>query len=281
MTDVAASSSRLPVGSSARSRPGPVHQRAGDGDALHLAPGKLMRVAVRKGRDAYHLQHLGGAPARSSYPRELKGQLDVLDRAQSRKELQELEDESDAAAAELGQRVVVQGGGPDPFDLDVTARREVGRAGEVEQGRLAAAAPADDGQPLPPAEVQGDPVESGNPLIRNGVVLLYIEEAEHHDGRSMLPDARRPGGAGTALAWTGSERACGACGMDKPAGAPRGLEARAPQGRASSDRATLPAARSRSGYGVSYSAGRGSSATASAPPVAIDRSAASATRIAQ
>ena len=137
-------------------------------------------MAVREGRDADHLQHVNGAPTRSSCPRELKGQLDVLDRAQGRKELQELEDEPDAAAAKLGQRVIVQGGGADPFDLDVAARREVGRPSEVEEGRLAATAPADDGQPLAAAKVQGNPVEGGHPLIGDRVMLLDVEEAEHH-----------------------------------------------------------------------------------------------------
>ena len=103
-----------------------MHQRPGDGDPLHLAARELVGMAVRERRDANQFQHLQGAVARLALPRELKGKLHVLDRAQGREELQELEDEADAAAAELGQRVVVQGGGPDPFDLD--PRPPVGRS---------------------------------------------------------------------------------------------------------------------------------------------------------
>ena len=55
------SESRLPVGSSATSSAGPMHQRAGDRGALHLAAGDLLRVMRQPVRDADALAQARGA----------------------------------------------------------------------------------------------------------------------------------------------------------------------------------------------------------------------------
>ena len=102
--------SRLPVGSSARSSDGLADERAGDGDALALAAGELVRPVVHAVREPDRLERrLGaGAPLGPRHAAVDERQLDVRERGRARQELEGLEDEADLAVAEVGERVVRQ-----------------------------------------------------------------------------------------------------------------------------------------------------------------------------
>ena len=99
--------SRLPVGSSAKTTAGSVIERAGDRDALLLAArelGRLVRAAVGQAdlRRAAHSRLPFGL-----LTRERQRQHDVLLRRQLRDQVERLEDEADALAAEQRQLLVL------------------------------------------------------------------------------------------------------------------------------------------------------------------------------
>ena len=105
--------SRLPVGSSASSRAGLVDQRAGDGHALLLAAGELVRDGGPRGRARPTVsERLQGplallvAPADGA--RVEHRQLDVLQRRGARQQVEPLEDEADLLVADVGQLVAVR-----------------------------------------------------------------------------------------------------------------------------------------------------------------------------
>ena len=104
---------------------GPVHQRAGDRDALLLAAGELARQvalaaleADRAQRGARALALLGGRDAAVD-----ERQLDVLERARARDEVEALEDEAELAVAD--RRALVGGEARDvaPGEAVAPARR--------------------------------------------------------------------------------------------------------------------------------------------------------------
>ena len=91
---------------------GPVHQRAGDGDALRLSSGHLVQAPVREVGDVEPLEHLERRrPCRSWLrPEEAHGQLDVLGDGQLGHQVAELEHEPELLephprALPLGQAV--------------------------------------------------------------------------------------------------------------------------------------------------------------------------------
>ena len=97
--------SRLPVGSSARSSDGLAHQRAGDGHALPLAAGELVRLVVHAVREPHRLERLHRLrpPLRAREAAVDERQLDVGERGGARQQLEGLEDEADLAVAQVGQ----------------------------------------------------------------------------------------------------------------------------------------------------------------------------------
>src|SRR6185369_2903285 len=79
--------------------------RARDGHALFLSTGELARIVLRAVFEADHLKSYHGSLT-SLLGRKISKQerkLDILQRVQNRNEVVELENESDATAAPLGQ----------------------------------------------------------------------------------------------------------------------------------------------------------------------------------
>ncbi len=116
-------------------------ERARDRDALLLAAGQLVREVVqarRRARRARASRSRRRAASRSR-PVDVDAELDVLERGQRGEEVERLEDEADAVAAEAEQllarapRDVLAG------DDDPSLGRRVERADHVQQRRLAAA----------------------------------------------------------------------------------------------------------------------------------------------
>ena len=101
--------SRLPVGSSARMMEGLIDQRAGDGDALALAAGKLVGLVRHAVFQAHGFQGVLGAL--DAFVGRHAGvdqrQLDVVQGGGAGQQVEGLEDEADFFVADAGQFVVV------------------------------------------------------------------------------------------------------------------------------------------------------------------------------
>ena len=130
--------SRLPVGSSARTRSRLVHERAGDGDALLLAAGELRRPVVGPVAEPERFEQGAGAGRRlrERPAADQRRHRHVFERAELGQQVVELEDEPDRAVAEVGERLVVLGEHVRSVVADGAARRAVERAEEVEQRAL-------------------------------------------------------------------------------------------------------------------------------------------------
>ena len=107
---VAASS--WPVGSSARRSLRPVDQRAGDGDALLLAAGELVRSVPSALRQADQLERVHDAIATfvGVGAAQAQRQLDVLGRREDGDEAERLEDVGDLLATETDVPGLVERG---------------------------------------------------------------------------------------------------------------------------------------------------------------------------
>ena len=83
-------------------------QRAGDRDPLLLAAGELGRAVVEPVAEADRVDQLVEALRIGVAAGELERQQDVLPRVEDRQQVEELEDEADLVAAQLGQLGVVE-----------------------------------------------------------------------------------------------------------------------------------------------------------------------------
>ena len=100
--------SRFPVGSSAKITVGLRHERAGDGDTLLLAARELRGPVGSPVVEAGALDDLVDPLLVDLAAGELEREPDVLLCVQHREEVEELEDEADVLAPELGQLVVAE-----------------------------------------------------------------------------------------------------------------------------------------------------------------------------
>ena len=152
------------------------HQRPRNRHALLLAAGQLgrpVRQAVAEVDRAHELvEQLGVAVA----PGDRQRQADVLLRAQHRQQVEELEDEADLVAPQLGQALVVEVGDLLAGDPDRALGGPVEPGQHVHQGGLARARRAHDGREAALGEVDRDAVEG----VDGGVALT--EAAVHVDG---------------------------------------------------------------------------------------------------
>jgi len=132
------------------------HESAGNGDALHLTAGELMRMAVSQIGQADPGQPLqrdrpGAGPAGQK-----QRQLDVFDGGERGQKLERLEDEADLAAPQPGQLSVIQAPGRDTVDAHLARGGLIHGAGQVEQRGLAATAAADQRDELARADLKRD-----------------------------------------------------------------------------------------------------------------------------
>ena len=138
--DFAVFLSRLPVGSSQRTRRGVLDEGAGDGDPLPLAPGQLARIAILEAEQIDFLEDgmdAGILVLEVAYDVEGEGNV-FLDR-QFGDELVVLEDE--AAVRGTIRIEFFRGEGIEvlPLDEDLAVRLVVEGAKKVQEGALAAA----------------------------------------------------------------------------------------------------------------------------------------------
>ena len=100
--------SRLPVGSSANTTAGPVHERARHGDALLLAAGELGRAVREAVAQADALDQLVEPLLVDLAAGERQREQDVLLGGEDRHEVEGLEDEAEPVAAQLRERLVAE-----------------------------------------------------------------------------------------------------------------------------------------------------------------------------
>jgi hypothetical protein len=157
------------------------HQRAGDRDALALAPGKLRRMvaeAVREpdGRDQLEAALAALAPRRAAVEQR---HFDVLEHGELRDQVEGLEDESDRPVADPRQAIVIQPRDVLAVEHVASARGAVETPEDVHQRGLARARCADDAHEFAAPDLQIDPTQHGHRRIASAVFLLDALEA--HD----------------------------------------------------------------------------------------------------
>ncbi len=140
---------------------GAVDERTGDGDALHLAAGKLGGKGVGAVGDADALEE--GVDAGGTFggwgAEELEGELDVLGGGQRGQQVEELEDRADALATESGEAVGGKGFEGFAVEQDGSGIGSVHAAEAVEERGLSGAGRTDEGQAFTGTEGEADAAE--------------------------------------------------------------------------------------------------------------------------
>src|SRR5882762_4952320 len=85
-------------------------ERACNGDTLHLAAGKLVRIAIAEAVELHPGKPLTGRFARVEFSGEEQRQFDVLKNRQRMQQLKRLKNKPNLLAPQLGQTAVFQGG---------------------------------------------------------------------------------------------------------------------------------------------------------------------------
>ena len=149
----------------------PVHQRPRAGHALLLPAGQLRWLVRQPVAEAEDVDDPVEPLLVDRLPRDRQRQDDVLARRQRRDEVEGLEHEADALAAELRQRRVGQGADGGVAEPDLPGRRGVERGHEVHERRLAGPGRAHDRGELALDDVEVDPVERRHDGIAGAIGL--------------------------------------------------------------------------------------------------------------
>jgi hypothetical protein len=168
---------------------GAVHQRAGDGDPLPLAPGEFVGPVLHPvlqpdpGEGLFRaLAALLGTGARVD-----QGQLDVMEGRGPRQQIKGLEDESDFLVPHSSQRIVRQPGDLLAVQPVAAARGGVEAPNQVHQGRLAGARWAHDGHVLVAANRQREAPEREHPLGAHLILARQILDMDDTVAHDFLP----------------------------------------------------------------------------------------------
>jgi hypothetical protein len=137
------------------------------------------------------------AGARIGAPRDQRGKHHVLERRQRRQQVEELEDEAHALAAQPGQLVVREAVVALPVQRDAAAGRGLERADDVQQGALAGARGAHDRDELPALDAEVDAVQGAHLGRALPVDLRQLRRADDRLSHtcSLRPDRSRSIGA--------------------------------------------------------------------------------------
>ena len=135
-------------------------------------------------------------------------QLDVLDRGRAREQIEILEDEPDAAVADLGARVGVDVGDLGAFELIAAARRAIEAAEDVHQRRLPRSRRTGDGDELAARDRQARAAER---LDGRGADRVPTDEVTRRDERRPSSVGGRAGEFGHRRRMPPPENPGGAC----------------------------------------------------------------------
>ena len=159
------SSSRLPVGSSARSRPGDLHDGAGQRGPLRLALGELVRDRpgrARRGRPPCRAAKARGVISRRGVPSTRSTKATFSKTVRPARSLESWKtmpmERRRRGISRAAQRGDVEAG-----HLDLALGGHVGAVEQAEQGGLAGPAGAGQDDELTLGDAEGDIVEGGHP----------------------------------------------------------------------------------------------------------------------
>jgi len=149
-------------------------QRAGNRDPLHLPAGKLMRQPPRVRFHFHPSQAFQRIVPAGRLPGQHQRKLNVLDSAQCREQIEELEDEADFPPADLREAAVIESGSVCIVEENTPRRRKVHGARKVQQGRFSAAAAPHERDKLTLGYLERDAVEGQNTFV---VSLVFLGDA--------------------------------------------------------------------------------------------------------
>jgi hypothetical protein len=157
-----------------------VHERTGDGRALHLAAGHLLGVVAQPVPDANAVRHALDARLRVPGPHaaEQAGQGDVVREAERRQQVEELKHEADALPSQSRQLIVGQRGEIVSFECDAASRRTIHRAAQVQERRFAAARGSHESDEIASLDRHGDTGKRRDGCLVRDVALLKISGDE-------------------------------------------------------------------------------------------------------
>src|SRR6266851_7116994 len=135
-----------------------------DSDALHLSPRELVGMRGRTRAKADTLEQLLRSPGRVGFPIQRAGQLDVLEHRDVGKQVEELEDHPDFAAAVEGALTLVERAEVSPAHLDRSRGGPIDGAEQMEQRRFAAAGRTDHRGELTGSKLEIHPIQRGDGL---------------------------------------------------------------------------------------------------------------------
>ena len=155
-----------------------------DRDALLLAAGQDIRIAVGAITEPHGREQLVDARGRrrGRHPVQLQHEPHVVGHVQRRHEVERLVDEADMRAPEQRAVALGQSGQIDARDGHGTGIRRIDAADQVQQRRLARAAPAPQGHGLAARDVQVDPVEHDVLALAFAKATAQAAEANFHGG---------------------------------------------------------------------------------------------------
>lgn len=160
---------------------GTVHQRAGDGGALHLAAAELVGKGAGAFREADQVEqlrrpHAGFADAVAA---EEQGQFDIFDRGHGGEEIEKLEDDAEAFAAVSGEGGVIRAVEGETVDEDFARGGLIESAEQVEQSAFAAAAGSGHGAEGERFDFQRDVTEGVHFAGGGGIKAADMTKADH------------------------------------------------------------------------------------------------------
>ena len=174
-----------------------IDQGAGNGDPLLLAAGQLVGMVIFATAEPDGGQRLLGPSALLSLRQVAvdERELDVLDRARTRQEIEVLEDEPDFSVADRGALIRRKAGDVDAAQPIRTAGRPVETAEDVHQGRLARARGPHDRDELTRADLEGHAAERMHFRLTHRVDLRELPDGDQRlDHQCRIP-AKLGGGS--------------------------------------------------------------------------------------
>src|SRR5712664_3942641 len=106
-----------------------MNERARNGDTLHLAAGKLVRIAIAEALEFHPGKPLTGWLSWVVFPGEEQRQFDVFENRQRVQQLKRLKNKTNALAPHLGQAAVFQGRRRYSVQKHLARRRKIHGAG--------------------------------------------------------------------------------------------------------------------------------------------------------
>src|SRR5712692_11507634 len=132
-----------------------MNERARNGDALHLAAGKLMRKTIAEAIEFDPAEAFAGCFASARLSGKKERQFHVFEHGESVKQLEGLKNEADFFAAQLGKTGILQRGCGNSVQKNLAGSRKIHGAGKIQKGGLAAPAAPHQRHKLAPLDVQG------------------------------------------------------------------------------------------------------------------------------